>query len=132
MVHRNVRNYITSTPLLALSVRFGGIVSLVHDQILRPVILLSGQIALEDGPGACGISLLRIDGCTRHVRDHGVAAAKGVLGITQRVIFRCWLREPDVSTVASEMSTLQSLGNIFLDDNGAAGSVDQPRACVSR
>jgi len=38
------------------------------------------------------------------------------------------LREPNVTTVAVEVTTRQSLCNILLDDDGASSGVDKPCA----
>jgi hypothetical protein len=62
------------------------------------------------------------------VRDHGVAAAEGVLGVPQDVVLGRRLGEPDVAAVAPEVARLEGVGNVLLDDDGAAGGVDEPRA----
>ena len=49
-----------------------------------------------------------------------------VLGIAEWVVLRRGLREPHVTTITTEMSALQRIGNILLDDNSATGSVDEP------
>ena len=61
------------------------------------------------------------------MRDHGVAATEGVLGGTEDVVLGGGLREPNVTAVAAEVTSLESLGDVLLDDDGAAGSVDEPR-----
>lgn len=61
--------------------------------------------------------------------NHGVASAPGVLGIAERVVLGCGLGEPDITAITTELSRLESFGNILLDDDSAAGSVDEPRAC---
>jgi hypothetical protein len=58
------------------------------------------------------------------VWNHGVAAAEWILGIAQWVVFWCWLWEPDVASVAAEMAGFQRFGDVFFNDNGAAGGVD--------
>lgn len=88
--------------------------------------MCAGEITCEDGLCAVGVALLRVERGTRHVRDHGVAAAPGVLGVAQRVVIRSGLWEPDVATVTSEVTALQSIGDVLLDDNSATGSVDEP------
>lgn len=60
------------------------------------------------------------------MRDHGVAAAEGVLGVAQRVVLGCGLGEPHVTTVATELAGLEGVGNILLDNDGATGGVDEP------
>jgi hypothetical protein len=42
------------------------------------------------------------------------------------VLLWCWLREPDVSAVAAEVAALKCIGDVFLDNDGAAGGVDEP------
>ncbi len=88
--------------------------------------MLAGEIAFDDSLGAVGVALLGVERGTRHVGDHGVAAVPGVLGGAQRVIRGSGLREPDIATVSSEVTALQSLGNVLLDDNGTTGGVDEP------
>lgn len=88
--------------------------------------MLAGEITCEDGLGAVGVALLRVERGARHVRDHGVAAAPGVLGVAQRVVVGGGLREPDVTTVTSEVTGLQSIGDVLLDDDSATSSVDEP------
>jgi hypothetical protein len=73
-----------------------------------------------------GTYLLRVDGCTRHVRNHGIAAAPGVGSIAEWVILGCGLGEPDVTAIAAEVAGLEGLGDVLLDDDGAAGGVDEP------
>lgn len=64
--------------------------------------------------------------------DHGIAAAEGVLGVAQRVVLGRGLGEPDVTTVATELTSLESLGDVLLDDDSTTGGVDEPRACWNR
>lgn len=66
---------------------------------------------------------------TGHVGDGGVAAAVRVLGVAERVVLGGGLREPDVSTVAAELAGLEGFGDVFFDDDGAAGGVDEPGTC---
>lgn len=91
--------------------------------------MLSGQVAGQDSLDAIGISLLCIQGCAGHVRHHGVTTAEGVLGIAQRVFLWCWLREPHIATIAAQVTGLECVGDVFLDDDGTACSVDEPRSC---
>ena len=117
-----------ATSLRTLTIRLGSVISVVDNQVLRSVIVLSAQVALQDALGAIGVSLLRIERGTGHVRHHGVSAAEGVLGVAERVVLGCWLREPDVTAVAAEVAGLEGLGDVFLDDDGATGGVNEPRA----
>ena len=43
--------------LLALTVRLGGVVALVYDEVFRPVVLAAGEVLIEDSLGAIGVSL---------------------------------------------------------------------------
>jgi hypothetical protein len=36
------------------------------------------------------------------------------------------LREPDITTVTTEVTGSESLSDIFLNDDGTTGSVDEP------
>ena len=38
------------------------------------------------------------------------------------------LGEPDVTPVAAEVAGFEGFGDVFLDDDGTAGGVDEPRA----
>jgi hypothetical protein len=60
------------------------------------------------------------------VGNHGVAAAPWVLGVAERVVLGGGLREPDITTVSTEVTILESLGDILLDDDGTTGGVNQP------
>lgn len=64
--------------------------------------------------------------------DHGVPATEGVLGGTEGMVLGGGLGEPDVSTVAAEVAGFKGIGDIFLDDDGAAGGVDEPGAWWER
>lgn len=114
--------------LSTLTIGLGGIVSGVDDQILGAVIKLATQVGLEDALGAISIALLGVERGSRHVRNHGVATTEGVLGVAQRVVLWRWLRVPHITTIAAQVTRLEGLGDIFLDDDGTTGSVDQPRA----
>ena len=39
------------------------------------------------------------------------------------------LGEPDVAAVAAEVAGFEGFGDVFFDDDGAAGGVDEPGAC---
>lgn len=122
--------YCFSISLLSLAIGLGGIISLVDNQVLGAVVMLAGQVALKNGLGAIGIALLRVQRGARHVRNHGVAAAKGVLGSSQGVVTGSGLGEPDITTIAGEVAGLESRGHVFLDDDGATGRVDEVRTCA--
>jgi hypothetical protein len=42
------------------------------------------------------------------------------------VVLGSGLGEPDITTVSTEVTVLERLGNILLDDDGTTGSVNQP------
>ena len=100
----------------------------MHNQVLGPVVQPPRQVAVEDGLGAVGVALLRVQRRARHVRHHGVAAAERVLGRAQHVVRRRRLREPHVAAVAAEVARLEGRRDVLLDDDGAAGGVDEPGA----
>jgi hypothetical protein len=112
--------------LRPLAVGLGRIVTLVHNQILRPVVVLAAEVAGQDILDTSRVALLGVDRGTGHVGDHGVASAPGVLGSAQRVVLGCGLREPHVTAVAVELAGGEGLGDILLDDDGTAGGVDEP------
>jgi hypothetical protein len=111
---------------LTLAVRLGRVVALVDNKVLRLVVFTTREVRVEKGLGTSCVALLRIDRGTRHVGNHGVASAPWVLCVAERVVLGRGLREPDVTTVATELSGLERVGDVFLDDNGATGSVDEP------
>jgi hypothetical protein len=113
----------------SLTVSLGSIVAIVDNKIFRSVVVAAREIALENGLGTSCVALLSIDRSTRHMRDHSVAAAPWVLGVSERMLLGSRLREPDITTVAVELTRLEGLCDIFLDDNGATGSVDEPSTC---
>lgn len=85
--------------------------------------MLSAQITLQNRLGTIRVSLLRIERGSGHVGHHGVSAAEGVLGVAERMVFWCWLWEPDVAAVAAEVAGLEGFGDVFFYDDGAAGGV---------
>lgn len=118
-----------------LAVRLGGVVTLVDDKVLGPVVLATAEVGVEDSLGAGGVALLSVERGTGHVRDGGVtsrAAPVLVGGSAERVVLGGGLGEPDVTTVAAKLAGGESVGDVLLDDNGATGGVDEPRACSLR
>ena len=120
-------------PLLGpLAVSLGGVVTLVDDEVLGPVVVAAGEVGVEDGLGAGGVALLGVERGTGHVRDGGVAGGAApvlVGGGAERVVLGSGLGEPDVAAVAAELARGESLGDVLLDDDGATGGVDEPGAC---
>lgn len=102
----------------------------MDDEVLGAVVELAGEVAGEDGLGAVGVALLGVERGAGHVRDHGVASAEGVLGGAQDVVAGGGLGEPDITTVAGEVAGLEGGGDVLLDDDGAAGGVDEVRALL--
>ena len=86
----------------------------------------SRKVRIQDVLGTLGVPLLRIQARPRHMGHGRVSSAKRILSIAKRVFLRCWLREPDVTTVTAKMARFQSLSDVFLDDNCSAGGVDEP------
>lgn len=125
MVHINV---LRGLSLVALTVGASDIVTIVDDEVLVSVVVATGEVALENSLGAVGITDLGVDGGTGHVGNHGVAAAPGALDVAQRVILGGGLREPDITSVASQVTRLDGLGDVLLDNDGTTSGVDEPRA----
>lgn len=116
--------------LLAHTVGLGDIITTVDDQVLVLVVEAAREVAVQNVLGTLGVTDLGVDGGTRHVRDHGVAAAPGALDVTERVVLGSGLREPDVTTVASQVAGLDGFGDVLLDNDGTTGGVDEPRALL--
>ena len=103
----------------------------MNNEVLGPVVLATGEVGVEDGLGAGGVALLGVERGTRHVRDGGVAGGAApvlVGGGAEGVVLGRGLGEPDVAAVAAELAGGESLGDVLLDDDGAAGGVDEPGA----
>lgn len=103
----------------------------MDDEVLGAVVVLAAEVALEDGLGAVGVALLGVERGTGHVRNGGVAGAAApaeVAGGAEGVVLGRGLGEPDVTAVAAELAGLEGVGDVFLDDDGAAGGVDEPGA----
>ena len=98
----------------------------MDDKVLGPVVLATRPVRVENGLGTGGVALLGVDRGTGHVGDHGVASAPGVLGVAQRVVLGRGLGEPDITTVSAEVTVLEGISNVLLDDDGATGGVDEP------
>jgi hypothetical protein len=116
--------------LLPLAIGLGSIVTAVDNEILGAVVELAAEVAGKDSLGTVGVALLGIERGAGHVRDHGVAASEGVLGVAQRVVLGRRLGEPDVTAVAGKMAGLEGLGDVLLDNDGATGGVDEVRTLL--
>jgi hypothetical protein len=57
-----------------------------------------------------------------------VTTLYGVLCVSKRVLLGSGLREPDVTAIAVEVAGLESLSGVLLNDDGAAGGVDEVSA----
>lgn len=114
--------------LLALAVSLGDVVTSVDDKVLVLVVEAAREVAVQDLLGTLGVPDLGVDRGTGHVGNHGVATAPGALDVTKRVVLGSGLREPDITTVASQVTRLDGLGDILLDDDGTTSGVDEPRA----
>lgn len=115
--------------LLALAISLGSIVATVDNKVFGPVVVAAAEVGVENGLSAGGVALLGVEGSTRHVRHGRVAGAAApvlVGGGAERVVLGSGLGEPDVTTVATELTGGESLGDVLLDDDGAAGGVDEP------
>lgn len=100
----------------------------MHDQIVRLVIESVGVIRVEDILRALGITDLSIDRAAGHMRNHGVSTAPWTLDITERVVLWCGLREPNITTITTEMARLDGLSDVLLDNDGSTSGVDEPRS----
>ena len=112
----------------SLTIRLRGIIPVLDDQVFGPVIIPTTEIAIQDVLHPIRIPLLCIDACAAHMRNCGISTAKLVLGVAERMILRGGLREPYVSTVPAEVAGFERGGDVFFDDNGATGGVDEPGA----
>jgi len=117
-----------SRGLRTLTVCLGGVVTADNDEILWAVVVLAREVRLEDSLGTVGVSLLGVEGGTGHVRNHGVSTTEWVGGVTEWVVLWSWLWEPDITTVTTEVTRLEGLSDILLDDDGTTGGVDEPRS----
>ena len=86
---------------LPLPIGLGGIIPILNNQILRPIIKSPREVRIQNILRPLRVSLLRINRRAGHVRHHRIAAALGVLGIAKGVVLGCGLREPDVAAVAA-------------------------------
>jgi hypothetical protein len=102
----------------------------VDDEVLRVVVVATRPVRVEDRLGTGGVAFLCVDRGSRHVGNHGVSSAPGVLGVAQRVVLGRGLGEPHIATVSAEVAALQGIGNILLDNNGTTGGVDEPRTLL--
>ena len=98
----------------------------MNNQVLRAVVLTAGEVAFENVLGTFGVADLSIDGGTGHVGNHGIAATPGVLGVAERVVLGGGLGEPDITTVTTEVTRLEGLSNILLNNDSTASGVDEP------
>ena len=114
---------------LPLAIGLGGVVALVDDEVLGPVVVAAAEVRFEDGLGAGGVAGLGVERGTRHVRDGGVsggAAPVLVGGGAERVVLGGGLGEPDVTAVAAKLAGGEGLGDVLLVDDGTASGVDEP------
>ncbi|KAH3671631.1 hypothetical protein OGAPHI_000336 [Ogataea philodendri] len=119
-----------SHDLFVGSVRLGLVLTVQQDDVLRSVVELLGEERLQDVLGTLGISDLGIDNGSGVVRSHGVTSTVLVGHGSPWVVLWSWLREPDVSTVASELARLDCGCNVLSNTDGTSGGVDQPGALL--
>ena len=98
----------------------------MNNQILRAVVVTTGEVAVQNVLGTGSVADLSINGGTRHVGNHGVTTAPWVLSVTERVVLGSGLGEPDITTVTAEVTRLKSISNILLNDDSATSSVNEP------
>lgn len=92
--------------------------------------MASREVAVENILGTLSITDLSIDRSTGHMGNHGVTATPGTLDVTERVVLRSGLGEPDVTAVSAQVTALDGLGNILLDHDGTTSGVDEPCALL--
>jgi hypothetical protein len=113
-----------------LAVSLSGVIPFVDDKVLWSIVLTASEIAVEDRLDAVSVTDLGIDRGARHVRNHGVAAAPWALDIAEWVVLGGGLREPNVTTISAKLTALDGFSDIFLDNDGTTGSVDEPSALL--
>ena len=111
---------------LSLAIGLGGIITILHNQIFWSVIEATREVRIQNILCTVRVPLLSIERGTRHMRYSSVSTTLGVLCISERVLFWCWLWEPDVTTVATKVAGLECFCYVFLDDDGASRSIDEP------
>ena len=62
------------------------------------------------------------------MRHRSVASALGIGCVAERMLLWCWLRVPDVASVAAEVARLEGFRHVFLDHDGTSGRIDEPGA----
>ena len=106
---------------------FGRIRSAVNDDIGR-FLRLTAQVILKDTLDAVRIARLRIQGRTRVVGHHTVAASERVLRHAPDVVLRRRLHVPHVARVTGQLPTLERLRDGVLVADRTAGGVHEPGA----
>lgn len=59
---------------------------------------------------------------------HGISTSRRVESIAEWVILGGRLREPDVSSVSGKLAGFEGLGDVFFDNDGTTGGVDEDRS----
>ena len=111
---------------LPLPISLSSIIPILTNQVLRPIIKSPREIRVENILRTLGISLLRIERCSRHVRHSGVPTALGILCVSEGMVLWGWLGEPYVSAVATQVAGFHCCGDVFFYDDGASGGVYEP------
>lgn len=110
----------------SLTIGLGGVVTLVNNQVLRAIVFTTREVTVQNILDTLGVADLGIDGSTRHVGDHRVATTPWTLSIAEWVVLGGRLWVPDITTIATQVAVLDSLSDVFLDDDRTAGSVNEP------
>ena len=103
----------------------GFVSSLANDDVGR-ILLLAGEVVLEDRLRTVGVASLGIEGGTGIVGHHTVSTAQRVLHRPPRVVLGCGLDVPHITTVASEVAALDRLSDCLTITNRTTSSVDEP------
>lgn len=82
------------------------------------------EVILEDLLRAVRVALLGIESGTGVVGNHAVSTTKRVLHIAPWVVLGRGLLVPDVTSVATELSALDSSGDILSVANGSTSRVN--------
>lgn len=120
----------TGLSLVSLAISLGDIVTVPDNEVLEPVVMATAEVAVEDALGALGVADLSIDRGTGHVGNHGIATTPWALDIAERMVLGSRLGEPNVTSITTEVAGLDGFSNVLLDDNGAAGGIDEPSALL--
>jgi len=111
--------------LSALTISFGGIVTVDDDDICM-VLLLACKETAKNILGARGITSLGVEGRATVMRHHTVTSPQLVLHRPPRVVLGSWLNIPDVTGVTGELAALEGCLDGHAVADSTTGGVDEP------